>query len=505
MAIESLGNISCSSSSTTVTNQSDVDHGPLSSCGSGNGDLFISVKNATGTLNFTKTATLGLIEVDESPGLEVLDFPQLPQIVASSLDLTLVDFGANDVGSPYEAASNITALLALDTSDCLDLTALESISDFRLTGTPGCSYNLLNLKSNPPSVRANDFMSVTDSVFLEVDNISGGYNHANRIDLDRIDKVGGDLNITSNTNVDITFDGHTSVGSTLYLHNDTKFTFNFKKISQIKELYLLDNIDTVIPVFESLQRAENTHIRGFINTTVGNNLFPALTFVSGNLMVETLNPDFNCSKLVSQYNDGIIHNLACNGTNNGTMDTVSSATLSDGDWAGIGIGSGVILLGLIVVLVWLVLHHIREEIGPPYIGDTGEFDGTGIIREAPDNPLIELPKEDPELPDDPLVELPIGDVELPTRPQTLSSLRSNNKPLLSGPAEEEAERNGWLGLASTDDAAEAGITGSRPGDSLDAFPVGYAELPTHPQSLTEPSTDDEPHPYDSARGRRRRR
>ncbi|KAI0423654.1 hypothetical protein F5Y09DRAFT_355049 [Xylaria sp. FL1042] len=412
---------------------------------------------------------------------------------------------------PNSLLANITHLDFFQTNGCYDLPKLEVVSEVHLNGEQACDYGLASLKSvgslnitnaantiifgptadqSPPSIQVDTSMSLSGTVWMP-DNRTGFYS-VNEIELSRIDSIGQDLNVSSNANLEFFFGGLTTVGATLILSNNTNCTFNFDQVSQVTDLLLLDNVNTTIPVFGSLQRAENIYIRGFVDTNSGSNLFPVLTLVSGNVTIETLNPDFNCSKLVQQHNDGIIQNLACNGTNNSGSNTtpISSGTdsestskpgdgtgLSAGAYAGIGIGAGVVLLGAIFAITWLVLHHIRslkklktiqrsnsdqsiaKEEGR---GDNLEFDRVEIVKEKPDDPLTELAIGESELPDEPLIELPIRDVELPAHPQTLTSIRNNENP-----GEDE----------HTGDIHEERITRRRPEYLLGRPTGGYVELP----------------------------
>jgi hypothetical protein len=150
----------------------------------------------------------------------------------------------------------------------------------------------------------------------------------------------------------------------------------------------------------------------------------------GNVTIEAWNTDFNCSKLVSQWHDGVINNLACNGTGNGTDEssprpsatpsptTASNSPLSSGALAGIGVGSTLFVVGVVLAIGWLafrykrLLHNMQEvraqglgtgtkepegDTAPLGVGGLHEADGTGIIREKPDDPLTELPVQEAEL------------------------------------------------------------------------------------------------------------
>ncbi|KAI1345652.1 hypothetical protein F5Y01DRAFT_323004 [Xylaria sp. FL0043] len=541
----------CVNATITISSQSDIDSGPLQSCGSGNSELQLEIVEAAGTLSFTNITRLYSIFVAQSAGLEGLEFPELVsldfldiidatalnslsapnfegtnaeaagggfalqifnapllydnldiQIPTSLNTVSLWDSGEHtlvvDHGKliPNSLLANITHLDFFQTNGCYNLPKLEVVSEVYLNGEQACDYGLVSLKSvgslnitaaantiifgptadqSPPSIQIGTSITLSDTIWMP-DNRTGFYS-VNEMDLSRIDSIGQDLNISSNANLEFLLDGLTTVGATLILSNNTNCTFNFNQVLQVSNLLLLDNSNTTIPVFGSLQRAENIYVRGFIDTNSGSNLFPALNLVSGNVTIETLNPDFNCSKLVQQRNDGIIQNLICNGTNNGsdtaptsntTAASDSSDGLSAGAYAGIGIGAGVVLLGAILAITWVVLHHIRglkklnttqrstygqvsakEEMQGPYSGGTSECDGAEIIREKPDDPLTELAVGESELPDEPLVELPTRDEKLSSCKQASALVSSNTKTVHGIPGEDGSARPDYLSGRST--------------------------------------------------------
>jgi hypothetical protein len=151
-----------------------------------------------------------------------------------------------------------------------------------------------------------------------------------------------------------------------------------------------------------------------------------LKYVSGSVTIEAWNSDFNCSKLVSQWYDGIIHNLYCNGTNNATtVRSNASHGLSDNAWAGIGVSIGVIATGAIIAVVWLFLHYRRRrnrgnkttsepekqvEVQSPDLSGLHEAEPVGVVREAPDGALYELAVLPAEKPDDHLKEMPSPEI-----------------------------------------------------------------------------------------------
>ncbi len=165
--------------------------------------------------------------------------------------------------------------------------------------------------------------------------------------------------------------------------------------------------------------------------SVGPNIFPALQSVTGEVVIEAWNGDFDCSKLVQYQQDHTIHYLSCNGLNNGTNNGTNNGAggsshttnqvLSPGAWAGIGVAIGVFALGLVGGIIWLYIHFKHQlrssaQTSPettrrkettedhaelPRIVPTPEVDGVGIRREKPDDLMVELPVRPAELPTSP--------------------------------------------------------------------------------------------------------
>jgi hypothetical protein len=100
---------------------------------------------------------------------------------------------------------------------------------------------------------------------------------------------------------------------------------------------------------------------------------------------------------------------------------VKNQGLTTGAQAGIGVGSGVVAIGIVGALIWFILHFRRrlrdlesaQRSAPakspgedkngeqPYVLETQEGDGTGIVREMSDNPLVEMATQPTELWADP--------------------------------------------------------------------------------------------------------
>ncbi|RYC54608.1 hypothetical protein CHU98_g11600 [Xylaria longipes] len=204
--------------------------------------------------------------------------------------------------------------LGISVQDCgFGLDELTSVANFSLANVTGSSF-----LSAPLQIQENMLLESSirlDSVYF-AENPS--YVQADSIPLDLVGTIGGDLNITSNGNLHIAYDNLTEVGKSLSIRNNTNCTFNFDKFSVVNTLIFADNVDTKLPQFISLERAQNIHIHGLMDLSTGPNILPALIDVAGNVTVEPWNDDFDCSKLVSQWKDQIIHNLKCNGRNNET-------------------------------------------------------------------------------------------------------------------------------------------------------------------------------------------
>ncbi|KAI8630386.1 hypothetical protein F5Y19DRAFT_474782 [Xylariaceae sp. FL1651] len=389
--------------------------------------------------------TVPSLNITGAPALENLRLGNTPFLG----NLVLLDSGQSNL-----YLDNTTLALSILTDRCLELSGLTRLFVLQIHGAAGCIYELQRLTSVtnftltnavdidtvddrddpsiPASLQVNDTMNLESSLASGEGDLApitdlGTADTGNEIGLRRIKTIVRDLNINSNTNVHIAYDGLTSVGASLSARGNTNCTFNFDQLSMVGNLVFIDNFNTTLPLFPLLERANNIHLRGFIDTSVGPNIFPYLKSIPGNVTVEAWNGDFDCSKLVAQWNDHTIHNLQCNGTNNGTSNEFSNRTdtstpapshgLSQGKWAGIGVAIGIVVIGIILALIWLVLHFRRrlrelERIPPqkpndnetsnepnqPQTNQTQEMDGASIRREKPDDPLVEMPTQPTELP-----------------------------------------------------------------------------------------------------------
>ncbi|KAI8946025.1 hypothetical protein F4801DRAFT_593694 [Xylaria longipes] len=494
----------------TVSSQADVNI-PSLLCGT------IDIRGATGTLNFTNVSVASTITVYDSPGLEVMSFPQLNLLnrleISDATALSTVSFptlftipgegtvGTNVFPGPYLdvnithapnltsiewnltycrdlvlfglprsvglGTDNITAALNMQTDSCLTFSSLDLVDSLQVSAWPWCNYGLENLRSignftatnnggtsivdlDPydqlPPIQINHTMIVESSTAYT--DPLGRYD--SEIAFGRISAVADDLIITSNSDLYIGFGGLTGVGSSLSVSKNTNCTFKFDQVSTVGSLILQDNVATVLPLFPRLERVGDIHLRGYIDTSSGPHIFPALTLASGSVVIEAWNADFDYSELVSQWKDNLIHTLACNGTGNGT-DTPSPspnpsrpAQLSVGALAGIGVSAGIFGVAVIAAITWLCLRFRRqlraletaqrlgaigsvqkstEEVSRPDVSGLHEADPTGMtetLREKPDDHLP-ISRVKAELPDDHIVELQVGEAKLPASPQRLAS------------------------------------------------------------------------------------
>ncbi|GAP87181.1 hypothetical protein SAMD00023353_2300870 [Rosellinia necatrix] len=455
----------------TVTSQDDIDHGPLSNCTTSIQQ--IDIRNATGTLKFIGAPNVGNLTVRDCPGLQVLDIPDTyrlgsiditgpnnltnvsipPQCFYDIFSLALFDIGNGDSGwqnSESFGFTDLTTAEVIETDSCLSLRALETIFILEISAGSRCYYDLKNLESISyyKVTGANGFFQLSTLLkggnVIRAGDVPNGYERPlminNSMILDssvlqgeegpsivpKIITIGSDFNITSNSNINLTFDPLTEIGAGLFVYNNTNCGFTFDKVTTIGSLVFIDNINTSLPWFPSLKRADDIHLRGYIDTSVGPNIFPALEIVPGSVIIEPWNDDFDCSKLVQYQSDHIIHNLSCNGTNNGTnsgTDTISRSSngaLSQGAWAGIGVSIGVVVIGIVGGLLWLYIHFKRqlrklgENIPPesrksevaedseePQTAGLQEADGIGMAREKPAEHIVELPTRPTELPTSP--------------------------------------------------------------------------------------------------------
>ncbi|KAI0105897.1 hypothetical protein F4814DRAFT_452277 [Daldinia grandis] len=477
-----------------ISSQEDINN---LNCSCGGIDTNINILNAVGELSFPNCSSANTIYINYSPSLFELSIPdlislqvllvrdatQLSNILFPSLMSTGVSFDL--LGAPYlgnitfrNISSFISLSLASELSDPRTFSDVTSVTNLVVGGYNDFgslrsvealqiirpqSYRHVKMFENITSLKNLTFTNAPgdkyfgDSLLvnntLTIEECSNQYDSFMDEfgDLAQIDSIGSYLQANDNSFTMLEFPQLETVNGDISFYNNTNCSFNFDKLSEIATLSIVDNINSTIPWFPQLQRASNIHIRGNIDTSSGRNIFPVLTVVSGNVTIEPWNDDFNCSKLVDQYQNDLIHNLVCNGTNNLTGASTenlttnldnSSSNLSQGAWAGIGVGIGVFVIGIVLGMVWLLLRlkrwkkeiieRIRQQevqqdhrqdslemdYEPPTQNILLESDGTGVIREKPDDHLREAGGRAiiAEHPDDHRRELPVPPAELEGAP-----------------------------------------------------------------------------------------
>jgi hypothetical protein len=178
---------------------------------------------------------------------------------------------------------NAMTIFSINTDSCVDFSQIEIIRDIHFYEPPEflpgymCSILLYKLTSigkltmdNSPSAyssfstsRSSSRIQVNDSVILANANDRGYTTH---YEFDRIQTIHNDLNITSFQNLRVGFDGLAQVGATISLFNNTNCTFTFGQMSSVNDLIMVDNMDTILPLFPKLQYVRNIHMRGNIDT-----------------------------------------------------------------------------------------------------------------------------------------------------------------------------------------------------------------------------------------------
>lgn len=377
------------------------------------------------------------------PSFSISDAPAFRQLdvqnMANVRDLSVIRSGGFDTAVSINARdaitdilnfidvlSNITNASQIDIDDCLLLPSIVSVDSISISARSPCFFSLPNLKSAGDiylgSISGFSFgpavPAISGSLKLENSTLRAiGFSTSST----PTSTIGYDANITSNWGSNLDFSSLASVGNSLFLRNNTNCTINFEHLTKVaSSLSITDNVNTTIPIFPRLKRVGNITLRGYIDTSHESNIFPALKYASGSITIEPWN-DFNCSKLMSQQRDGIIHSVYCNGTGNGTDDTdigrpetseilYQTAGLSQGAWAGIGTAIGVVVIVGIWAAIWCTLRFRRllkdiyegikppearrdptvDETPPTDVRGLHEVSGQGIIREKPDDHLHEM-------------------------------------------------------------------------------------------------------------------
>ncbi|KAI0536197.1 hypothetical protein GGR58DRAFT_503500 [Xylaria digitata] len=248
---------------------------------------------------------------------------------------------------------------------CENITSLEVIGDIggqTQLAVPVLNWVLANAtfigQTTPPKLSGLREFSTETSSGQWVDNVYEW----------NVVSIGNDFSISAISNVTITMPSLASVTNQLSINNSINSTFAFNQLTSVGSVLTEDNADSPLPGdFRNLEFASSIYLKGHIDTSSSGNLFPFLKLVQNSVTIEAWNPEFNCSKLVSQQRQGIIGHLYCNGTDNGNATTAlvtptpsgtpsAVSGLSRGAWAGIGVSVAVVVLGLIGLVTWVVVH-----------------------------------------------------------------------------------------------------------------------------------------------------
>ncbi|KAI0397654.1 hypothetical protein F5Y17DRAFT_319365 [Xylariaceae sp. FL0594] len=461
-------------------------------------------------MNFPKLGSFGSLQLSDVASLTAMTFPMLEpsdlRISPDGFSGRGSIYNINITGAPnlQSISWNVTffgSIVMWDISEfsdfgsdliqeavqcrintCHRFDSLTAVTDLHIYGARQCYYSLDRLSSVGNLILENGGSAhlttltesggavtpvrVNDSMVLESASADGIYENR-ELDLGLISTIAKDLTAKSNSDININFDGLTDVGanfavfnntncefkfghissvSNLMVFNNTNCTFDFGQVESATNLSFYENVETVLPLFPRLENVGNVRLQGQLDTSNGPNIFPALRLASGNVVIEASNSDFNCSKLVSQWRDNVIHTLMCNGTDNGTETAssiqngpaTSSPRLRTPALAGIGVAAGLVGLALVGAVIWLCLRLVRRprtleaaqrqagaplrpnETGPDdspvYEPTTGmhEADPTAItegLREKPDDHLPKPAAPQFELPDSQVLEMSVEEAE----------------------------------------------------------------------------------------------
>ncbi|KAI1113524.1 hypothetical protein F5Y14DRAFT_451890 [Nemania sp. NC0429] len=416
----------------------------------------LNISHAAGLTNISMPAwVIDCAQSQAHASLSITDAPSLAEFTVHDpnclKDIQISNVAVNSSGLPdiNFSLGNVSHIAGIITDTCMDIGSLNVAYSLSLSGCE--SWDLGNLTSaGSLSLSGSqaggylmedlpegyydgsvDFPALRIELDMHVGSwVSGRSNYDdsnnNEISLRQVGTVAGDLNITSNTAVHIAYDGLTEVGGILDIRHNTNCTFNFERVSNVSTLIFADNpYYSELPYFVSLDRAESIHVSGFIHSSIGSNIFPALKYVQ-NVTVQALTDEFDCSAIVSQREERVIRNLKCNGRNNETGIITSTPTQGlnaktgggsklSGAWAGIGAGSSIVAIGILATL-WLFLHFRKrpratektegkasskidslDEAEPLRLFSMQEVDGRGPIREKPDD-HTEMATQPAELP-----------------------------------------------------------------------------------------------------------
>lgn len=283
------------------------------------------IKNAAGNLEFRSFSSALTIDVQDSPDLELLSFPNLqnlfrlqinnapsltnislPQlsdagyhstpiegvgVVVASLtvnithgssltdinfgsitaleSLLLTDLGANPLRC-VDLFNFIVTASDMVLSGCYSFPELRFLNDLNIAGDglcPGTYDNLVSVENliltNATANYLRSSISVNGSLIIK--SLDYSHLYINSVG-QKFSTVGSDVNVTSNMDGGLEFTQLETIGGNLSVHNNTNCALGFDKLSKVAALSMIDNTNTSIPWFPTLQRADSIHLRGYIDT-----------------------------------------------------------------------------------------------------------------------------------------------------------------------------------------------------------------------------------------------
>ncbi|KAK6956377.1 hypothetical protein Daesc_001654 [Daldinia eschscholtzii] len=407
--------------------------------------LNITLENATGNLTFSTLEYVDNFKVRDSPLLESLSIPNLKKL-DEWLDIknatSLTNISIPHVNEVVVWQLGIDVPLRITRISIIDAPSIEHI-------VLGNSTTFLGLIIGEPVSTLNEIQMTTAVGELVVDRGCPG--------LYELEYV-RDFQATGWKDCYSTYPNIYTLPKLKSVHNltliDSDLQYFDDSVQINGSLAIVETNGWRRPYDGGLDDEDQLEALLIIYSSGGPNILPALITVPGNVTIEAWNDDFNCSKLVDQFENGLIHFLSCNGTDNGTKSVLivptestgisqdnTPSTLSQGAWAGIGVGIGVFAIGMICGIVGLFLRfkrwkkelierirqqeaqarqeHLRDSLEmehePPNLNLLHESDGTGIMREKPDDHIQEAGGTEvvAEHPDDHIRELPVPPAELP--------------------------------------------------------------------------------------------
>lgn len=220
------------------------------------------------------------LNVSTAPKLATLELANL----TSYGNLSLFGVPPPYFGGGILGTSNISAALLVQTDSLVEFVNLKDIGELQIFAVPGHAYSFDSLRSagNITISNANDFLwinfdsdiwpelpliKINNSLILE-SSTPPDPNYSSNMKFGRISTVGDNLKISSMSNVNMDFKGITDVGGDLSLIRNTNCTWNFGQVTSAGSLTILDNDNSVVPLFSHLETIGDIHLRGNIDTYV---------------------------------------------------------------------------------------------------------------------------------------------------------------------------------------------------------------------------------------------